>query len=185
MRPSLHELLLHARLNSHAWWWRNLVHTSSAAVSTLTRSRDLTRAQIAYRIVASVRSGRRPTWRWRWWHIIIWRSRWSRTWSTCLLCGLLLVVLIVCHIILITTISGIRILTAVILGVISSVICRSAGSWRAGCRWGNSGHWRLRSSIRPIATSIALTFASLLVAVAALLGWILLEASILLFDVLE
>ena len=102
-----------------------------------------------------------------------------------MLCGLLLVVLIVCHVVLIATISGVRVLAAIILGVVSSVICRAAGSWRAGSRWGCSGHWRLRSSIRAVATSIALTIASLLVAVTTLLGWVLLEASVLLFDVLE
>ena len=107
----------------------------------LTQMDEYARVNSAYRIIASIGSGRRPTRRWRRWRIIIWGSRWSRTRSTCLLRGLLLVVLVVCHIILVTTISRIRVLAAVILRVVGGVIRRTTGSWRAGRRWGRSSHW--------------------------------------------
>ena len=141
-------LRLHIHLKLHAWWWRDLFHSSSAARLSKTHVGERARACSAYRIIASVCSGRRPTRRWRRRGcIVIWRSRWSGTRGTRLLCGLLLVVLIVRHVILIATVSRIRILAAVILGVASSVICRTAGSWGTWRRRVRSGYWRLRSSI--------------------------------------
>ena len=139
-------LLPNVCLDLHAWRWGNLFRSSLAAVPLRTPFNVInTRAISAYRIIASVCSRRRPTGRWwRWW-IIIGGSRWGRTWRA--LCRLLLVVLIVCHVVLITAVCGIWILATVILGIVSSVICRAARSWRARRRRGSSGHWRLRSSI--------------------------------------
>ena len=82
---------------------------------------------VNYSIIAAINRWS-STWRWwRWW-FVSWRSRWCRFWCSGLL-SLLLVVGIVCHVILVSTVRGIWILTSTsiilrILGVIVS---------RAGC----------------------------------------------------
>lgn len=150
---------------------------------------------------SGVRIAVRPRWRttrWRWWRGITWRARGSTRWSLLLLLlgCLLLIVLIVCHVVLVSSIRCVRILTPVILSILGAVVCRtssSGSSWRSlTCRThGGMRCRRLLATVPATVTSVVLSIGPALLiaaraAVASMLWrWLLLEALILLLDIGE
>ena len=100
----------------------------------------------------------------------------------------MLVVLVVCHVVLISPVSGIWILTTIVLSILSSIVSGATGSRRATrCCWGSTRCRGLSTAVATVAAAIALlsVVSSLLVAIAALLGWLLFEAGVLLADVVK
>lgn len=160
-------------------------------------------SKYAHAIVATISrrwrpSGRRPArWRRRW-RLFAWRARGRQARGSWL--SLLLIELLIHGIVgLVSTISRIRILTPVILRILSAIVYWASGArrtWSSGYTWGglNSRDGLWDRLLTPVTTEIAawrtvtLTIAWLIRGrriAPGLWGRILFEALILLFDVGE
>ena len=123
----------------------------------------------------------------RWWRRLFSRRAWRRcSWSCLLLRRLLLVVLVVRHIILISTVRRIWILTTIVLCILRTVVRgagRSTHAWRGGC-WCSGRRWRLLS-ISSVCTIRVRAVAAVAIPAIAALWRVLLEALVLFTDVGE